>query len=162
MQKKCSLETCSGSCIAEVDTPHSVHKCSREECDNKCSVGECPNSCENEDHFHGTGMDAQFRAEHELPVKDYPVFTGHFCGKEHPCKYNCQKEGHCHKVAERAEKEEEQNYEGAISSFKYSLKFKEVGKKMLCWIKIPPYEKNHEGVHVCSSNSHSCTVMSHK
>ena len=158
-KKKCSLETCSGSCIAEVDTPHSVHKCSREKCDSKCCVGECPNSCENEDHFHGTGMDAQFRAEQELPVKDYSVFTGHFCGNEHPCKFDCQKEGHCHKVAERAEKEEEQTYEGAISSFKYSLKFKEVGKKMLCWIKIPPYEKNHEGVHICSSNSHSCTVQ---
>ena len=152
----CSLETCSGNCIVEADIPHSVHKCSRNNCDSACSVDGCPNKCESEDHFHGNSMGSRFRAEQQL-LDINLLYAGHFCGKEHACIQNCQKKGFCHKVVERAE--EEKTYQGQRSFFNYNLKFKEFGKKMQCRIKIPPFEKHHQGDHVCSSIFHTCTVQ---
>ena len=152
----CSLETCSGNCIVEADIPHSVHKCSRNNCDSACSVDGCPNKCESEDHFHGNSMGSRFRAEQQL-LDINLLYAGHFCGKEHACHQNCQKKGFCHKVVERAE--EEKTYQGQRSFFNYNLKFKEFGKKMQCRIKIPPFEKHHQGDHVCSSIFHTCTVQ---
>ena len=86
----CSLETCSGNCIVEADIPHSVHKCSRNNCDSACSVDGCPNKCESEDHFHGNSMGSRFRAEQQL-LDINLLYAGHFCRKEHACIQNCQK-----------------------------------------------------------------------
>ena len=155
-KNECSVKTCAGSCIVEADVPHSVHKCNRNNCDNNCSVDGCLNKCKAEDHFHGNSMGSRFTAEQHLPVINL-FYTDHFCGKEHACIRNCQKEGFCHKVVEKAE--EEATYQGKKSYFSYNLKFKEFGKKMQCRIKIPPFEKYHQGDHICSSNIHTCTVQ---
>ena len=151
----CSLETCFGICVVEAETPHLVHKCNKTSCEENCTVDGCPNKCVAEDHFHGTTMGYRFRTEQNLPDIKQNNYQSHFCGKEHACKQKCQKKGFCHKVVEKTE--EESTYQGKKSSFNYNLKFKEVGKKMPCRVKILPFEEHHKGDHACSAISHSCT-----
>ena len=162
-KETCTLDGCEGRCIIDCDIEHSVHKCTKEQCISKCCVTTCTNKCAALDHFHGTSLSGKFKEEQ--CIADEFAFLledkqtrfdceDHFCGKEHQCDKDCEHDGFCHVWTEKQLKDE--TFEGKRDTFTYSVKFAEMGEKLLCRQKLKPFTRMHEGGHSCSTEVHFC------
>ena len=159
----CSVEMCEGRCTIECVVKHSVHKCAKEQCIEACSVSSCANKCAALDHFHGTDFSAVYKREQSISdVYPFLLKDGktrfaceeHFCGKEHTCDQICENEGHCRVSTEK--QSDEKFFEGERETFKYIIKFAQIGEKLRCRQKLEPFAKIHSGKHLCSTSKHFC------
>ena len=165
----CSLHRCPGNCNIECTIPHTVHKCPKNVCIEKCCIDTCHNPCISKDHFHGCiKLQQQYNAQMQeqdsaIHGEKCPSDT-HFCGNEHHCSHECSQKGFCNLSTERAEFD--QNFYGKRSTFKYRKRLTNVGQKLPCLVKIPPFKKGHRGDHWCTTNTeskiHTCKTRCQK
>ena len=168
--EKCSLHNCGNTCQIDYSIDHQLHVCSEKRCIGKCCIAGCSNRCISKDHFHGNNMLQGYRnfqdsEEIEAPflLTDGSAFSSddHFCGEEHLCPNNCEKEGYC-KVSSTNQLGDERLFEGQRESFTYKRIAAQTGWKQRCLIRIPPFEKNHQDEHSCSLSAekvHTCTEI---
>jgi hypothetical protein len=139
---KCSLPSCKNPCVIQIELgDHEKHACHERFCPKDCVMEGCPRSCGYKDHFHELTSDE------------------HLCGNEHGCRKKCEADGICEIFTELVR--QTLSFQGRRGSFEYVHFSEQNGLQKDCCIAIPPFKRDHDGVHVHTLNPdvvHHCKV----